>query len=342
MGLNFIINNMRTYVIAEAGVNHNGNLNLALKLVDKAKKIKADCVKFQLFKHDNLATRYAPQAAYQKKNTKKKQTQLELLKKLELKYEYLKKIKKYCQNKKIDFLLSIFSADELNIIRNLNLKTIKLPSGEINNVPLLKGIAKLRMNVILSTGMANIKEIAFALNILKKNGLRKDKISVLQCTTDYPTKIEDVNLKSMITIKQKFKINIGLSDHTVGNESSIAAVALGAKIIEKHLTLDNKMNGPDHKASLNPQKFKELISSIRNVETILGTGKKIPTKSELKNKKIVRKSIVAKLSIKKGEKFSNQNIACKRPEGGISPSMWEKIIGKKAKKNFSPDDLIKL
>lgn len=342
MDLNFTINNMKTYVIAEAGVNHNGNLNLAYKLVDKAKTIKADCVKFQLFKHNTLATRYAPQAAYQKKNTKINQSQLELLKKLELNFEYLKKIKKYCQNKKIDFLLSIFSDEELNIIKDLNLESIKLPSGEINNVPLLKGIAKLKINVILSTGMANMKEILFALNILQKNGLKKNKISILQCTTDYPTKIEDVNLKSMITIKKKFKINVGLSDHTVGNELSIAAVALGAKIIEKHLTLDNKMSGPDHKASLNPKKFKELISSIRNVEKILGSEKKIPTKSELKNKKIVRKSIVAKLLIKKGEKFSNHNITCKRPEGGISPSVWEKIIGKKAKKNFLPDDLIKL
>tara|TARA_A100000164_G_C21897185_1_gene768574 strand:- start:198 stop:1199 length:1002 start_codon:yes stop_codon:yes gene_type:complete len=333
---------MKTYIIAEAGVNHNGRLNLAYNLVNTAKKIKANCVKFQLFKHNYLTTKFAPQASYQKKNTKKKQTQFELLKRLELNTNNLIKIQKYCEQKKIDFLLSVFGIEELKIIKKLKLKTVKLPSGEINNLPLLKGIARSNLNLILSTGMANMKEITFTLNYLKKNGLKKNKISILQCTTDYPTKLNDVNLRAMKTLQQKFKVKVGLSDHTIENESSISAVAMGATIIEKHLTLNNHMSGPDHKASLNPKKFKELINSIRKVEILLGSGKKLPSKAELKIKKIVRKSIVAKLPIKKGEIFTDINITCKRPEGGISASNWEKVVGKKSTKNFSPDEFIKL
>lgn len=333
---------MKTYIIAEAGVNHNGNIKLAYKLIDTAKKVKADCVKFQLFKHNNLTTKFAPLAAYQEKNTKKKQTQYNLLKKLELNLKSLKKIKLYCKKKRIDFLLSVFGTDELNILKTLNIKKVKLPSGEINNVPLLKNIAKLKLEVILSTGMADLKEVSNAVKILTKYGLKKRKISILQCTTDYPTNLKDVNLKAMLTLRKKFKTTVGLSDHTFGLEASLAATALGARVIEKHLTLDNNMSGPDHKASLDPKNFEKLVMGIRNVETILGSQNKIPTRSELKNKKIVRKSIVAKIPIKKGEKFSILNITCKRPEGGISSAKWEKIVGKKATKNFLEDEFIKL
>jgi len=333
---------MKTIIIAEAGVNHNGSLRLAYRLVDAAKKAKANYIKFQLFKHNELTTAYAPQANYQFKNTKKKQTQLELLKKLELSLDILKKIKSYCKKRKINFLLSVFGVEELKTLKKLNLKFIKIPSGEINNVNLLRCIARMNKKIILSTGMASLKEVGFAIKVLKKNGLDRKKISILQCTTDYPTQLKDVNLKSMVTMKEKFKVDVGLSDHTTGDEASMSAVSLGAKIIEKHITLDNNMRGPDHKASLNPKKFKELVAKIKNVEILLGSYSKKPNKSELKNKKIVRKSIVAKSNIKKGEIFSNTNIACKRPEGGISPIYWDKIIGKKSKKNFKVDDFISL
>ena len=335
-----MIKKNKTIIIAEAGVNHNGNLKLALRLVDAAKKANADFIKFQLYKHDHLATVYAPQAEYQKKNTKKKQTQAELLKKLELNLGNFKRIKSYCKKKKINFLLSIFGIEELNIIKKLNLKIIKLPSGEINNVPLLKAIAKMNLNIILSTGMAEIKEVEFAIQLLKKNRLSQNKICILQCTTDYPTQLKDVNLNAMNSMRKKFKIKVGLSDHTLENDSSIAAVALGAEVIEKHITLNENMRGPDHKASLNPKKFTDLVNSIRNVEILLGSAHKKPCKAELKHKKIVRKSIVANKNIEKGTKFSEINLMCKRPEGGISPASWEKVIGKKAKKNFKKDDFI--
>lgn len=333
---------LHTYIIAEVGVNHNGKLDLAYKIIDAAKNAKADCVKFQYFNHKELSTFHGQQAAYQFRNLKKKQTQYQLLKKLELSFENLKKIKIYCKKKKIDFLLSIFGVEELKIIKKLNLNLIKIPSGEINNFPLLKNIAKLKKNVILSTGMAKLIEVKYAISVLKKFNLSIDQISLLQCTTDYPTNLKDVNLNAMQTLKKEFKSKIGLSDHTTGNEASIAAVALGANIIEKHITLNNNMSGPDHKASLNPKKFKHFVKSIRNVELLLGSYIKKPSKSEIKNKKVVRKSIVARKKINVGDRFTNENITCKRPEGGISPVYWEKIIGKKSKYIFETDDLITL
>lgn len=332
----------KTYIIAEAGVNHNGKLNLAYKLVDSAKNAGADCVKFQLFNHQELTTINNLQANYQIKNTKKKQTQFELLKKLEMNFTSLKKIKNFCKKKKIDFLLSVFGTEELKIIKKLNLKTIKIPSGEINNFPLLKKISKLNKNLIISTGMADFNEIKYAIKILKKNNADLNKISILQCTTDYPTRLKDVNLNVIKTLKNYFKLNVGLSDHTIGNEAAIAAVAIGAKIIEKHITLNNSMLGPDHKASLNPKKFKDFVKSIRNTESLLGSYLKKPCQSEIVNKEKVRKSIVAKKNINKGENFNINNITCKRPEGGISPIYWEKVIGKKSKYSFQKDDFIVL
>lgn len=333
---------MKTFVIAEAGVNHNGNLNLAYKLVDAAKKAKADCVKFQLFHSKELTTIYASQADYQIKNTKKKQTQLKLLEKLELDFNKLKKIQLYCKKIKINFLLSVFGVEELKTVKKLNLKVLKIPSGEINNTPLLKYIAKMNKKIILSSGMANLNEVEVAIKILKKNGLGNKKITVLQCTTDYPTQLKDVNLNAMITMKKKFKVEVGLSDHTTGSIAAVSAVALGAKVIEKHITINNNLEGPDHKASLNPKKFKEFVKNIRNVEILMGSHLKKPTKPELKNKKIVRKSIVASINIKKGDKFSKLNITCKRPEGGVSPIFWNKVIGKKSKQNFNVDDFISI
>ena len=333
---------MKTFVIAEAGVNHNGNLKLAYKLVDAAKKAKADCVKFQLFHSKELTTIYASQTDYQIKNTKKKQTQLKLLEKLELDFNKLKKIQLYCKKIKINFLLSFFGVEELKTVKKLNLKVLKIPSGEINNTPLLKYIAKMKKKIILSSGMANLNEVEVAIKILKKNGLGDKKITVLQCTTDYPTQLKDVNLNAMITMKKKFKVEVGLSDHTTGSISAVSAVALGAKVIEKHITINNNLEGPDHKASLNPKKFKEFVKNIRNVEILLGSHLKKPTKPELKNKRIVRKSIVASINIKKGDKFSKLNITCKRPEGGISPILWNKVIGKKSKQNFNVDDFISI
>jgi len=333
---------MKTFVIAEAGVNHNGNLKLAYKLADAAKKAKADCVKFQLFHSKELTTIYASQADYQIKNTKKKQTQLKLLEKLELDFNKLKKIQLYCKKIKINFLLSVFGVEELKTVKKLNLKVLKIPSGEINNTPLLKYIAKMNKKIILSSGMANLNEVEVAIKILKKNGLGNKKITVLQCTTDYPTQLKDVNLNAMITMKKKFKVEVGLSDHTTGSIAAVSAVALGAKVIEKHITINNNLEGPDHKASLNPKKFKEFVKNIRNVEILMGSHLKKPTKPELKNKKIVRKSIVASINIKKGDKFSKLNITCKRPEGGVSPIFWNKVIGKKSKQNFNVDDFISI
>lgn len=335
-----MIKKFSTFIIAEAGVNHNGKLNLAYKLVDAAKNAKADCVKFQLFDHKELSTTNASQASYQTKNTKKKLTQYELLRKLEMNFHSLKKIKNYCKKKKIDFLLSIFGTEQLKIIKKLNLNSIKIPSGEINNYPLLNEISKLNKEIIISTGMSTLEEIKYAINILTKRKLNSKKIILLQCTTDYPTKLKDVNLNVISTLKKYFNLPMGLSDHTMSNEAAIAAVALGAKVIEKHITLDNKMNGPDHKASLNPIKFKEFVKSIRNTEKLLGSFVKRPSKLEIKNKKFVRKSIVAKKKINKGDKFTFKNITCKRPEGGISPRHWTKVIGKKSKYFFQENDFI--
>ena len=330
------------FIIAEAGVNHNGSLKIAKKLVDEAKECGADAIKFQTFKADNLVIKTLEKAEYQKNTTTFKETQYELLKKLELDIDSHKKIIKYCKEKGILFLSSAFDSQSIELLKELGLKIFKIPSGEINNLPYLRKIGRLKKKVILSTGMSTLGEIKYALDVLNKNGTKKDNITVLHCNTEYPTPFEDVNLLAMIEIKNKFNVKVGYSDHTLGIEVGIAAVALGAEVIEKHFTLDRNMEGPDHKASLEPAEFKQMVKSIRNIEKALGDGNKKPSKSELKNINIARKSLVAAKTIKKGERFTEENMCTKRPGTGIFPMKWDAVIGKTAKRNFEIDELIEI
>lgn len=333
----------KVFIIAEAGVNHNGNINNAFKLAKIALKSGADFVKFQFFVAESLASKKSKKAQYQLKNIKNKdKSQASMLSKLQLSLKDLIKLEKYCQKIKINFLLSFFDHKSINLVKKFKLKYIKIPSGEITNFPLLRDIAKAKKKIILSTGMANLKEIKDALKIFNDNKVLKKDITILHCTTDYPTKTEDVNLNSMLTIKDNFKCNIGYSDHTTGYDASLYAVALGAKIIEKHFTIDKKMNGPDHKASLDPNELYEFVKKIREVEKFLGSKEKKPQKSELKNLKHVRKSIYASRFIHKNEIFSEDNIIPKRPYNKSSPMEWNNIIGKKSKKSFKKDEEIKI
>lgn len=329
----------KVYIIAEIGVNHNGDINLAKKMIDKAVESGVDAVKFQTFKAENLVTYNAKQAEYQIKNLNKQTSQYEMLKKLELTYEEFKELKIYCDDKNIDFLSSPFDLESIDFLNELNMRYYKIPSGEIENVPYLRKISSVAENIILSTGMSTLEDIEFALKILSEK-VHKDNITVLHCNTNYPTKMEEVNLLAMNTIKEKFKVKVGYSDHTKGIEVSIAAVALGAKIIEKHVTLDKNMSGPDHKASIDFEELKNMVKSIRNIEISLGTKYKEPTKSELKNIMAARKSIVAKKNILKDEIFTEDNITIKRPYGGISPKNWDDIINKKAERNYNKDEMI--
>ena len=329
----------KTIIIAEAGVNHNGKINLAKKLIDKAKKAGANYVKFQLYSPEEIATYNAKKAKYQKLNSPKNEGQLKLLKKLSLSQKKVIELYKYSKKKRIGFLLSFFDIISLKILRHIKLDYIKIPSGEINNLPLLFSIRNLKKKIILSTGMSTMKEIENAYKILK---WKKNAISILHCNSSYPTNPNDVNLKWIKIFQKKFKCNIGFSDHTKGIEAALGAVTLGAKIIEKHLTLDNKMRGPDHLSSLNPENFQTMVKSVRNIERMLVFKKNIISKSEKKNRNIVRKSIVAKTKIKKGQRFSKINVTTKRPGIGLSPVKWFKVINRKAKKNFRKDDFITL
>lgn len=332
---------MRTIIIAEAGVNHNGKLTLAEKMIEKASRAGADYIKFQLFKAENLATKNSTKANYAKKNSDKKLTNYEMLKKLEFNLNDFLYLKKICKKNKIKFLLSPFSINDVQNIVKMGIGTLKIPSGEIDNLPYLRYIGALNKKIILSTGMSTLKEVSDALKILIKSGTGKKKISILQCNTEYPTPYAHANLLAMEDIKKTLGVSVGYSDHTLGIETSIAAVALGATIIEKHFTLNKKFVGPDHKASVDFVELSTMITSIRNIEKALGHKKKIVSKSEKKNIKTVRKSIVASQSIKRGETFSIKNITVKRPGLGISPMLWDKIIGKKAKRNYFTDQLIK-
>ena len=332
----------KAIIIAEAGVNHNGSLELAKQLIDSAKGAGADFVKFQSFKADELVSKVAPKAVYQNMTTNDEETQYEMIKRLELNIESHKILIDYCKLKKIGFLSSAFDLASIDLLNELGLKTFKIPSGEINNLPYLRKLGKLDKNIILSTGMANLGEIESAIKILVNNGTSKEKITVLHCNTEYPTPYEDVNLLAMLTIKNSFGVKVGYSDHTEGIEIPIASVALGAEVIEKHFTLDCNMEGPDHKASLEPGELKEMVRSIRNIEKALGDGIKTPTSSESKNKEIVRKSIVAAIHITKGQVFTEKNLGLKRPGNGISPMLWDNLIGKKASRDFQKDELIEL
>ena len=331
---------MSVFIIAEAGVNHNGSIDVAKKLIDEASNAGADAVKFQTFKAKDLVSKKAQKAEYQKKTTDKKESQFDMIKKLELNVEMHKQLISYCNIKNIMFLSSPFDLDSIKLLDELGLLVFKIPSGEITNLLYLRHIGKLNKKVILSTGMADINEIKDALDTLISNGTQKENITVLHANTMYPTPLKDVNLRAMITIGNTFDIAFGYSDHTLGIEVDIAAVAMGARCIEKHFTLDSTMEGPDHKASLEPGELKSMVRAIRNIEVALGSSIKKPSNSERPNMQVVRKSIVAKKNIKKGDVLCEQNLVIKRPGNGISPMRWDNIIGTYATKNYSEDDLI--
>ena len=330
----------KVFIIAEAGVNHNGSIELAKKLIDVASDAGADAVKFQTFKAENLATKNAEKANYQMEITDLSETQFQMLKKFEINFETHRQLISYCNKKSIMFLSSPFDIDSISLLNDLGLNILKIPSGEIINLPYLRYIGKLNKKIILSTGMANIDEIKIALDILIQAGTKKNHITVLHANTEYPTPMEDVNLKAMLTIGNTFDVSYGYSDHTSGIEVDVAAVALGATCIEKHFTLDNNMEGPDHKASLEPYELKAMVKAIRNIEVALGNGIKKPSNSEIPNIKIVRKSIVAKTVIKKGDILNENNLTIKRPGNGISPMKWDEFIGTKSKKDYNEDELI--
>jgi len=331
---------VKTFIIAEAGVNHNGRLDLAKRLIDVAAEAGADAVKFQTFRADLLVRRNTPKAEYQRETTGKSESQYEMLKRLELTPDDFKKLMQHCQKKKIVFLSSPFALESIDMLNKLGLRIFKIPSGEITNLPYLRKIGSLKKKIILSTGMAYAREIKDALKILIKAGTDKKNITLLHCNTEYPTDVKDVNLRAMLTLQKAFNVQIGYSDHTLGIEVPIAAVALGATVIEKHFTLDKKMKGPDHKASLEPGELKAMVNAIRNVEIALGDGIKKPSDSEKKNIPVVRRSIVAATEIKKGELFSAKNLTVKRPGSGISPMQWDKVIGRRAKRNFLAEEMI--
>jgi N,N'-diacetyllegionaminate synthase len=330
------------YIIAEAGVNHNGNTQEALRLVDLAKAAGADAVKFQTFKAAKLVTAFAPKASYQLKTEGKKGTQLDMLKRLELDEKAHRKIIARCRQKKIEFLSTPFDESSVDLLKSLGLKTFKIPSGEITNVPYLRKVACVAKKVILSTGMSTLEEIMFAVNVMVKAGLNKDHLTVLHCNTEYPTPPQDVNLRAMVTVKERLNVRVGYSDHTTGISAALAAVALGAEIIEKHFTADCSQKGPDHKASIEPKEFKAMVDGIRKIEIMLGDGVKRPSLSEKKNIVIVRKSIVAQENIKKGELFTAMNLTTKRPANGLSPLLWDQVMGRRAKRDFMMDEGIVL
>ena len=332
----------KSIIIAEAGVNHNGDINLAKKLVDAALYAGADIIKFQSFKAEQITTKSAKKTPYQNKAIGECFNQYEMLKNLELSNDDIQIIYNYCKKLKIEFLSTAFDIESAFFLKKFELRRYKIPSGELTNLPLIRKICKFNKPIILSTGMATLGEIEKAISNIENEGVSRSQIKLLHCTSEYPAPLEDVNLFAMKTLAETFKVKVGYSDHTEGISVAVAAVALGAEIIEKHLTLDKNMNGPDHKASLEPEEFREMVTQIRNINIALGDGVKRVTKSELNNKILVRKSIVASKSIKKGEIFTEENLTTKRPEYGIKPTMWDEIIGKKAIKDFDTDELITL
>ncbi len=335
------MNNQSTIIIAEAGVNHNGSIELAKKLIDVAAKAGADFVKFQTFKAETLVAQTADKAEYQKELTGTDETQFEMIKKLELDKDAHEELMDYCEQKGIKFLSTAFDHGSIELLANLDIPLYKIPSGEITNLPYLRHIGGMDMPIIMSTGMSTLDEVRDALNILLEAGAKKEKITILHCNTEYPTPIEDVNLKAMHTMRDELGVAVGYSDHTLGIEIPIAAVAMGAMIIEKHFTLNRNLPGPDHRASLEPDDLVAMVKAIRNIEIAMGDGIKKPSPSEIKNIQSARKSIVAKISIQKGELFSDKNLTVKRPGTGISPMKWNEVIGKTADKEYQPDDLIK-
>ncbi|WP_050635352.1 N-acetylneuraminate synthase [Candidatus Stoquefichus sp. SB1] len=332
---------MKTYIIAEAGVNHNGDKNLAYKLIDKACEAGVDCIKFQTFKAENLVSKGTELADYQKNNLHSSDTkQIEMLKKLELSYHDFAELRDYAISKGLDFCSTAFDSDSVEFLNTIAMPFWKIPSGEVTNLPLIIQIAKLNKPIIMSTGMCTLSEIQFILDQIRK--YNNQNIILLHCNTEYPTPYEDVNLKAMLTLKETFNVDVGYSDHTLGIEVSLAAVALGAKVIEKHFTLDKSMDGPDHVASLDPDELKSMVAGIRHIEKSLGVNEKKVSHSEFKNKEVARKSIVAKKDIKKGEVLTEENLTTKRPGTGISPMKWYDVLGQVAKRDYQKDELIKL
>lgn len=330
------------FIIAEAGVNHNGSLEMALQLVDVAADAGADAVKFQTFTADALVSKTALKADYQKQTTNADESQYAMLKRLELSKEDHLAIIKRCQTRQIQFLSTPFDLSSIALLHTLGMTTYKVPSGELTNLPYLRQVATVAQQVILSTGMANLAEVEGALQVLLATGLRRDQVIILHATTEYPCPIDEVNLTAMLTLKHAFSVVVGYSDHTKGIEIPVAAVAMGAKVIEKHFTLDKNLPGPDHKASLEPQELKAMVSAIRNIEMALGDGIKRPSLSEQKNMTVARKSLVASRLIKKGELLTPDNMTVKRPGTGISPMRWDDAMGRTACKDFMVDEQIEL
>ncbi len=330
----------KIFIIAEAGVNHNGDMETAKRLVDAAVAAEADAVKFQTFKAESLVCKQAPKAEYQMETTNAEESQFDMLKKLELTPDMHRELIRYCQEKNIMFLSTPFDVDSLHYLVDCGLSIIKIPSGEITNYPLLREAARSGRRIILSSGMSTMDEVREAVAVLKENG--GTDITVLHCNTEYPTPFCDVNLLAMRAIKEEIGVSVGYSDHTPGTEAAVAAAALGAEIIEKHFTLDRNMDGPDHKASLEPDELVRLVKEVRHIEEALGDGEKRASESEKKNMAIARKSIVAGCSIKAGERFTEDNLTAKRPGTGLSPMLWNQVIGQTAKRDFAADEMIEL
>lgn len=328
-----------TYIIAEAGVNHNGDIEIAKKMIDVASEAGVDCIKFQTFKADKLVVKNAPTAEYQMQSTGTN-SQFDMLKKLELSFDSFRSLKEYALDRGVDFCSTAFDNESIEFLYDLGLKFWKIPSGELTNVPYIEKIAKYNMPIIMSTGMAEISEIDYIVNLIRK--YNDNELIILHCNTEYPTPFQDVNLSAMDVLKERYAVKVGYSDHTKGIEVPIAATALGAKVIEKHFTLDRNMEGPDHKASLEPNELKKMVESIRNIEKAIGNKVKFVTESESKNKSVARKSIVAAKQIKKGEIFTAENLSVKRPGTGISPLKWHDILGKKSQFDYDKEELIKL
>lgn len=329
-----------TFIIAEAGVNHNGDITLAKQLVDVAVESGVDAVKFQTFSAENLVCQNTPKAEYQKQRTVSDESQFDMLKKLELDPDAHRILINHCRNRGVQFLSSPFDLESIDLLNELGMDTFKIPSGEITNLPYLRKLGGLKKRTILSTGMSTMAEIEAAIHVLFASGLDKNMLALLHCNTEYPTPMADVNLRAIQTMADHFNISVGYSDHTLGIEIPIAAVALGARVIEKHFTLDKKMPGPDHAASLEPLELVSMVKAIRNLEQALGDGVKRPTPSEEKNRSVARKSIVAKQSIRKGDLLTAENLIAKRPGVGISPMEWDRIVGTRAVKSFHPDEKI--
>jgi N,N'-diacetyllegionaminate synthase len=333
---------MAILIIAEAGVNHNGNITTAKEMIGIAAKSGADYVKFQTFKAERLATTESKVANYQRKTESLDDSQFTLLKNLELSESAHFELEKSCKEFDIKFLSTAFDVESADFLLGMGQKIFKIPSGEITNLPYLRHIASFNKEIILSTGASNLKEIEEALVQLTNAGTKLEKITVLHCTSAYPASIGEVNLTAMLNISREFSVKVGYSDHTMGIEVAIAAAALGATVIEKHFTLNRNMNGPDHKASLEPFELNEMVNSIRNIEVALGDGVKLPTPGELENIEFMRKSIVARIAVKKGEIFTSENLTCKRPSHGISPMEWDTVVGQVAKRDYAPDEMVQI